>query len=136
MSLPNWHQEVIDLHQFFQDWFRADLPQTEAVFARFDEAMHPTFHIIPPSGALVPKEKIVAGLYNGHGQSPEIEIWIEDAQLQFQSDHFLIVTYHELQVNNNQKTDRISTAVFQPDANLPNQLRWLHVHETWVDGND
>ncbi|MEM7332724.1 MAG: hypothetical protein AAF490_11580 [Chloroflexota bacterium] len=132
LSLPNWHQEVVDLHQFFQEWFRADLPQTKTAFSRFAQVMHPTFHIVPPSGSLIPREKIVTGLYEGHGQSPHIKIWIEDAQLQYEGEQFLIVTYHEKQENNGEVTDRLSTAVFQPNPDLPNQLSWLHVHETWV----
>ncbi len=132
-QLPNWHQEVIDLHQFFQDWFRAELPKTEEAFNRFSKVMHSSFHIISPRGQMASREQIVSALFNAHGQSPTVKIWIEKAQLHFEGEKQLIVTYHEMQTVDGDETDRISTAVFQHDPDGPNQLTWLHVHETWAD---
>lgn len=131
-QLPNYQKEIIELHQFFQDWFQGKLPQTHKAFQRFSHVLHSAFTIIPPSGALVHRDVILDGLYKGYAQNSEIEIWVSNITLHYHMPQFLIATYHEHQKTVDGETRRISTVTFQPDNECVNNLSWLHVHETWL----
>lgn len=132
MTEYKWHEEVAELHHFFQQWFRGEHPQTEQAFARFDGVLHPAFCIVPPTGHVMARAETLIGVKEGYGRSPNIKIWVEDVTLRYHTPHFLIVTYHELQETAASSTKRLSTVTFQPDRAQPNGLEWLHVHETWV----
>jgi len=41
-------------------------------------------------------------------------------------------TYEEWQSFEGARTGRISTAVMAADRAMPNGLRWIHLHETWL----
>lgn len=128
----NWQKEIIDLHHFFQDWFNGALPKTDASFDRFRSVLHPQFHIIAPSGGLTAKPSLLDGLFAAHGQNKQIQIWVENLNLQWESDTMLLATYEEHQATGEKQTARISTVAFVPTPNLPNGVQWLHVHETWL----
>ena len=59
-------------------------------------------------------------------------MWIERAQLRFDSADLLVATYEEWHQTGDRTTARISTGVFRHEAGAPNGLLWLHVHETWL----
>ena len=50
--------EVVQLHQFFQDWFNAVLPPTDEAFDRFSSVMAQGFVIISPNGELTEREEL------------------------------------------------------------------------------
>lgn len=131
--MTHYEQEIVALHQFFEDWFNAKLPNSEATFARFADAMAPDFHIVSPSGALAPREAIVGSLRNAYGAQKGLRIWIENVTVGHIHGDIAIVMYEEWQ----QKGDdpplgRLSTVVFAADTAGPNGVIWLHVHETWL----
>jgi hypothetical protein len=127
----NYKKEITELHQFFQDWFRGDLPNTDTTFARFADTMHPEFIIIGVSGRAFEKQIIVSDLRNAHGSNPNITIWIENIQLRYQDDRICLATYEEWQKDNDQTTARLSTVTFLKDETALNNLTWYHLHETW-----
>ena len=43
-----------------------------------------------------------------------------------------IVTYEEWQTFEGVEKGRLSTAVFERHPAMPNRVRWLSVHETWL----
>ena len=124
--------EIVRLHDFFVDWFTAVLPNTEEAFAQFGDSMAPSFTIIPPSGQTNSRDEILDRLKNAHGRIPNIRIWIENVEIHQQHGDITIVTYEEWQETEGNITSRLSTVVFKDDAEAPNQLVWLHVHETWL----
>ncbi len=132
-------QEVLDLHQFFQDWFRGELPQTDEAFDRFSGVMDDSFHIVSPGGRKTAIEPLRAGLRSAFGswrpasvESEGSRIWIENTQFQALNEDLSLVTYEEWQKNEGPAKGRLSTAVFRRDPEAPNGVRWLHVHETWL----
>jgi hypothetical protein len=46
--------------------------------------------------------------------------------------HAPVGTYEEWQTVDGDAQGRISTAVMMPDPRMPNGLRWVHLHETWL----
>ena len=124
-------KEIIELHQFFEDWFTGHLPKTEAAFSRMDEVMGKEFIIIMPQGRKVKRAPLLKGLYDAHGAQPGIRIWIENVQLHAADRPLVVAEYEEWQQTDGAPVSRYSTAVFREKEHTPNGLEWVHVHETW-----
>ena len=130
-------QEVLDLHQFFEDWFMGRLADDDKSFARFSSVMDDTFRIVSPAGTMTPIPALSKGLRGAHGAwdkggAPVGRIWIENVDVRLLSDTLALVTYEEWQEQAQPAKGRQSTALFEVDVNTPNGVRWLHVHETWL----
>ena len=128
----NYHHEIVELHQFFVDWFTGKLSHSESGFARFAEVIADGFTIISPQGVMTERDSLLKSLYNAYDQQPGIRIWIENVQLRHRDGNILVVTYEEWQAVNDKQTSRLSTVVFREKVDVPNDLEWLHVHETWM----
>ena len=106
-------REIVELHQFFEDWFLGRLPQVEEAFARFSNHMAKDFRIIPPSGTIITLETLSKHLWDAHGNNiADFKIWIENLQV-YQRSSFIYTTYEEWQRNGEKITRRVSTAIFE-----------------------
>ena len=126
-------REIEELHAFFVAWFTGAIPQTVTNFTRFTGVIASDFALISPGGALLERAALVAWIQNAYGSRAGFKIWIENFHLRRQLDGAAVVTYEEWQETADGVTARLSTAVFLADAHTPNGVRWLHVHETWMD---
>ena len=124
--------EVAELHQFFQDWFQGKLGETDEAFARFASVMAEGFEIISPAGRAMKRDVILDAVRAGHGKEPDAKIWIENHRHLFTHGDLSLVTYEEWQTMGEKKRGRLSTALLRITQNTPNNLQWLHVHETWL----
>lgn len=128
------YDEVVGLHQFFEDWFNGMLPNNDAGFMRFESVMERDFSMVVPDGSTVPLPQLSERLRSAHGVdalSP-IRIWIEELSTRELSPQLFLVSYQEWQERNGETTVRISSALLQASLQTPNGLQWLHVHETWL----
>lgn len=133
MSLPPWHAEIVELHDFFQAWLGGTLPATDAAYARLVDTQAPEFALITPGGELVPGERLLAQLRAAHGTRPGWRMWIERVELRLQQGGLTVATYEEWQRHaDGTVTGRLSTVLFRAQPDTPNGLVWLHVHETWL----
>lgn len=125
--------EINELHQFFQDWFNGAIPATDKTFARLLTALGPGFTIINPDGRLTERRSLVEGLRKSYNTRNRFKIWIENFQFWRLEGSISVMIYEEWhQTLNGEPAARISTALFKEDANAPNGVSWLHVHETWL----
>lgn len=125
-------EEIIALHQFFQDWFNGKLPKTDESFARFTGAMCPDFHMVTPEGKLVELNALTDRLRNAYGLRDEMRIWIENVCVHWNQDALWLATYEEWQEIDGVVQSRISTVLLAEDAAAPGGLNWRHVHETFM----
>ena len=133
--------EIVELHQFFQDWFRGELAETEAQFARFARVMAPDFSIISPTGSLNHREAILQMVRHGYGgwQDRNGRIWIENIIVRWQDDGHCLLTYEEWQEIDGQITARLSTVLFRTyfdETHGVDAVQWVHLHETWLPMGD
>ncbi|MHA2503116.1 MAG: DUF4440 domain-containing protein [Candidatus Kariarchaeaceae archaeon] len=128
LSGESVQQEIIDLHQFFEDWFTGEVKED---ITRFDSVMAPDFELISPSGQQINRQSIVDMIAQGYNSQTDRKIWVEDITCRVQGD-LVIATYYELQSYEGEHTKRISTAIFSYDPELPCSSLWHHVHETWT----
>ena len=125
--------EIIELHQFFQDWYNNQLPLTDENFSRCASVLAPEFTIIFPSGENVLYQPLLERLHKAHGTHNVIRIWIENIQVLYHFDDLALATYEEWQRIENKVTVRLSSVLFKANEPTPNGLLWLHVHETWIN---
>lgn len=134
--MDKYEREIIELHQFFVDWFKGDLPKNESGFARFSVVTSPDFAIITPDGRRYTYEQITSSIYDSHANRAMMRITIKAVNHHATHGDIHIVEYEEWQdTDPNQPTARLSTVIFKDDVSTPNGLRWLHVHETWKEGH-
>lgn len=125
----DWRTEIIELHDFFQAYF---LGQEDSL-DRVEAALHAGFSIVGPNGGVSDRATTLEMLRGGHGHTESLVIRTLDHALLHQTDDVLVASYierHELSTDTN---DRLSTVVFGIDPTGPNGVRWLRVHETWLD---
>ncbi len=125
-------REIIELHEFFQAWFVGTAEQSDEVFARASSALGSEFELVAPDGAVVDRRRILSSIQRGFGRRPNFEIGIEAFEARVVASGLSLVTYHELQRQDEVSTRRISTALFRDKPGAPNGVEWLHVHETWL----
>jgi len=131
-------REIIDLHIFFEDWFRGNCKDSERVFeSRLLSRMDIDFYIVLPDGECFYGEQFWPQMRKSHGSNPDFQISLCNfaRKLQIGRKTF-VVNYEEWQKNalNSKPVNngRVSTAVLVTDNSAPNGLRWVHVHETWL----
>jgi hypothetical protein len=125
--------EIIELHQFFQDWYNNNLSISEETFTRVSDVLAPEFCIIFPSGENLSYQVLLDNLRKAHNTQNDIRIWIQNIQVQFHIGELILATYQEWQKIGGKTTSRLSSVVFRVNGTKPNGLQWLHVHETWIN---
>lgn len=128
-------KEIEELHQFFVAWFCGTVPETDTAWARVEDALAPRFVLIAPSGRRFDRNEILAGIrsrYGTHDPGVAFDIWTLDYQARRVAAGQALVTYEEWQRRDGEERGRLSTAVFVLDESAPNEVCWLHVHETWL----
>lgn len=124
--------EIKDLHSFFEKWFAGDLPDDDVSFARLEDALAPAFTMVSPRGEHLDREAVVDGVRRAHGAGPR-RIWIDNVELLDSANDRLTAAYEEWQEDDGETTARLATVVFSVDFNARNGLKWLRVHETWME---
>ncbi|MBT5875955.1 MAG: DUF4440 domain-containing protein [Candidatus Latescibacteria bacterium] len=125
--------EIVELHQFFEDWFNGNIPDTAQEFQRMDVVMDASFVIVMPDGKRVDRDPLLELLKKSHGKRAGIRIWIENVRVLVSEGGIVIAEYEEWQEENSETTSRVSTVVFREKEETPNGLSWVRVHETWFD---
>ena len=125
-------KEVLELHQFFQDWFTGKLENTPENLARFTAVVDEGFQIVSPEGGVSTREQILDRVERAHGARSALRIWIENYSSRPLAEGVQLVSYEEWQETEGQTRGRISTAVFTHASQAPNGVRWVRVHETWL----
>ena len=150
----NFEKEVHRLHNTFVDWFTCQIDNNESNFNRIEKSMDVSFHIINPQGICTNRQPLLDSLKNAYGcrKGETFEIECKNLQLLYSlyssssssdkdgstgsgsavADTTYLVTYEEWHTMGTVKTARITSALFKYDPELPHQLKWVHVHETWM----
>ena len=125
--------EIIELHQFFLDWYNNKLSPSDENFTRVSDVLAPDFTIIFPSGENVFCQPLLDRLRNANNIHANMRIWIRNIKVRFHIGNLILATYEEWQEIDGLITSRLSSVVFQDNETKPNGLQWLHVHETWIN---
>ena len=129
--------EVYELHHFLEVWSNAELPPTDEAFARFGDVIAQSFLIIDPDGETAGRDPIVEAIRAAHGRWREApgRIRIENFRLHQSGSDYALATYEEWHEVGGESIGRLSSVLFGPNAQTPNRLEWLHLHEVWIQQN-
>lgn len=123
--------EVADLHAAFARWFRGE----EQSFDSIAQAFAADFSMTTPDGRQIAEPLVSEGLRRAKGsRGADFRIWIERIRPVVETPEIVAVIYDECQHADGQDTRRHVTALFRRASAAPLGVRWLRVHETWVDG--
>lgn len=149
MSLEDCETEIVRLHDFFVDWFTGQVPDSDEEFQRVQGALMENFHLVAPSGTMMPREKLLVGLKTAYASRPHglFGIAIKNVQVLHHSigdnnnNSMWVVSYEEWQTADGTETARLSTVCLQESKSNSDgagynngMFRWIHVHETWMPG--
>ncbi len=140
-------REVTELHDFFEKWFTGTLPERDEAFDRVSNVLDHQFVLVIPEGRIIRRAELLKSLRDKHGARAEaldsktphsFEIWVDRIDIQIEDDHLVVATYEEWQrigddAGEVEEKGRISSVVFNCDDDMPNGLRWRHLHETWLN---
>ena len=126
--------EVVRLHEVIEGWTTGRLPETDAAFAGFADALGPDFIIINPEGSIETREHVVPRFRERYGaRGASFRIVIDDAALRLMHGEHALVTYQEIWRRGDDPAGTIlSSAWLRRDDTAPGGVSWLHLHETWL----
>ncbi|MEZ3114569.1 DUF4440 domain-containing protein [Halobaculum sp. MBLA0147] len=131
-------REVVRLHEWFQAWFRGEVPASE--FGRVAAALQPTFRMVTPEGVERDREAVLDGVRAGHGEDadgePPFVIRVRDTRVRHATSDHCLVTYEEWQRRDGAWTGRRSTALFASEPSAPEGVGWRDLQETWIEERD
>lgn len=127
-------KEIVDLHQFFQDWMTGTIEQNRENFNRVTETIGKGFYLVTPSGELIQRMQILDSIYKGSRSRADFRMWIENTKIRHTLGDVTVATYEEWQewTATAKITARLTTVVFTQSSNAVNGVLWQAVHETWL----
>ena len=133
-SAATCRTEVAELHAFFQDWFRGELPRTRSAFAAFADALGADFEIVSPDGHSSVREELLEALWELHGRESAagLRIRVADVEPHAVAPGIWRCGYEEWHQRGGTARGRRSTALLEEAPDAPRGWLWLHVHETWL----
>jgi hypothetical protein len=124
--------EVIALHQFFEDWF---VGREGTDYSRLDSALAADFEMVTPGGAVVTRGPLVEQLRGAFGRwkdSPQ-KIEIREIAGLTLGGGWTLVRYEEWHLpEEGEAVGRVSTAIFRSREDAPRGVEWVRLHETWI----
>lgn len=121
-------REVRGLHAFFERWFRGEGGALE----RAERALAPDFQLVGPRGTRDDRASILAAIASARGgRSASFRIAVERFAVRWEGEGACLVTYEEHQSEGDERTARLSTALFRRSERAPCGVEWVHLHETW-----
>ena len=136
--IENCKKEIIELHQFFEDWFNARIPDNDESFSRLKDSLSKEFTMITPSGTKIDRSSLLSNLKSMNGyylkEHRPVSLWIEHISHVWVNDRFCLSNYEEWQGNKDrtEAKGRISSALFKKQEDAHNKVRWVYLHETWI----
>jgi hypothetical protein len=129
-------QEVADLHAFFEAWLSGEAENTNAVFSRVESSLGEEFTMVSPSGQRLQRSDVIGWLRGTHGaraSQGSFHITIAEPEILILRPPLVLLGYVEEQTVGDVVTRRQSTALFEVSIEDGRHVRWLALHETWID---
>jgi hypothetical protein len=129
-------QEVADLHAFFEAWLSGEAENTNAVFSRVESSLGEEFTMVSPSGQRLQRSDVIGWLRGTHGaraSQGSFHITIAEPEILILRPPLVLLGYVEEQTVGDVVTRRQSTALFEVSIEGGRRVRWLALHETWID---
>jgi hypothetical protein len=128
--------EVFELHRFVGWWLRGEVPDTDAAFSLFPDALAEEFVLVSPSGRAEVRAEVLARIRAAHGEhadpAHDYALWVRELACRPLGPDHAFCTYEEWHSLRGVERGRRSTALLRREPGAPNGVVWEHVHETWL----
>ncbi len=124
--------EIRTLHVEFERWFWGRSTSLE----RVENALADEFLFIGTNGRVVPRHDLMEGIRAAAGsyEGPEsFAIEVAEVKVVWHRGRLVSASYLEIHRDASNTTTRQSSVVFEVDSTAPDGLRWMSVHETWLE---
>lgn len=132
--------EIVELHRFFERWFRGEIDDSPESFSRLSEVLSERFQMITPAGKRVERRQVLEGVRGRHGCHRDLhrpfEVRIDHVESRYRDAALALMTYEEWQQIEGETRGRASSALFHERDGTPCGVEWLHLHETWLPVQD
>ena len=125
-------KEIIELHQFFEEWFNGPATEGKYSLERVDRALDKDFEIISPNGNRSDKRTLLKNLERAKGSWNGEKIRIKNIEIKELEDEIGLALYEEWQGKPNEMKGRLSSAVFKRAEKAPAGVQWVHLYEIWI----
>lgn len=132
--------EILELHRFFERWYRGELDDSPETFARLSDVLSERFRMITPGGERLERRQVLEGVRRRHGShrgpGRSYRIRIDQVEGRYRDAAVALMGYEEWQEIDGRTRGRLSSALFREREGTPCGVEWLHLHETWLPGGD
>ena len=124
-------KEIVDLHDFFTEWFNgtADRDQLEP---RFASRLHKDVQFIPPEGQVIGGAFLREGISRGYGTNADFRSHIRDVNIRYERGDLVLATYTEWQTGSKVSAEANNARITTVLMEMTDPLTWLHIQETWL----
>lgn len=127
----DYEQAVVSLHGFIADWLAGRVD--DAAFSRFESALAPEFRIVSGDGDVTQRDRFLAGFRDARDtESADFRIDVRNVRTRPVGDGLAVATFEEHHGGADSSV-RVTSALLRADADAPDGVAWLHVHETPLD---
>lgn len=126
-------KEVFDLHRYFQDWFRGDIANNSGNQQRLSNSFDPLCELVTPNGSIDSFDAINGRFMEAYKVFPDAKVWIDGFVPMSVTEDRVLVKYKEWREIDGVTTVRMSSCLFSKEDTAPNGVKWLYIHETWLD---
>ncbi|MDZ7753387.1 MAG: hypothetical protein U5S82_17525 [Gammaproteobacteria bacterium] len=124
-------QQVEAVHAFFAAWFGGTLPARDETFQQqFLDHFHPGFTFVSSAGTVLDLDGLAREIRAAHGASPGLAIAVHDIRIRHVTGQTILATYEEWQRHDGDVVGVVASVWLE----RADTLRWLHVHETPLNG--
>lgn len=120
-------REIEAIHAAFVELFTGRSRDFSRCFVAFAQDME----MVTTDGVRLDRKTILAGLEAARAE-PDFRISISDIRPIWEGDNSVLLQYVEQQYRDGRTTRRLSTALFEAQAEAPFGVAWRYLHETWM----
>jgi hypothetical protein len=120
-------REIETIHAAFVELFTGRSRDFSRCFVAFAQDLE----MATPDGARLDRKTILAGLEEARAE-PDFRISISDIRPIWEDGNSVLLQYVEQQYRDGRTTRRLSTALFEAQAEAPYGVVWRYLHETWM----
>ena len=129
-------KEVIELHKFFEQWFKSEVENKAGVYARVEDVLSEEFLLISPTGKVSTRDEVITQIKSGYGSRKDdvipYRLWVQNIECRLVENNFCLVIYEEWGEVAGELNARLSSALFRKNDSAINEVEWVHVHEVFI----
>lgn len=132
-SRETCRREIESLHGFFVAWYAGEVGMHE--FERLESALADDFEMVTPEGVRRQCDAVLEEIRDNYARREDggFRIDVRNVDVRWATDEYALVRYEEWQQSPEEATGRLSTVLFESAPAAPGKVRWLDLHETWLD---